>query len=171
MWVRYSSSVVAPIMCSSPRASIGLSMFPASIAPSAAPATTVCSSSTNSRIRPSALDTSFSTALSRSSNLPRYVAPATRAPISSAKTVLSRSPSGTSPVVDPLRQSFDDRGLADTWFADQHRVVLGFTSQDLDGPTDLRVPADYWLQPPRSRLCYKITTVLAECLLRPLRCC
>ena len=75
------------------------------------------------------------------------------------------------PVVDPLRQSFDDRGLADTWLADQHRVVLGFTRQDLDGPTDLRVPPDYWLQPPRSRLCYKITTVLAECLLRPLQRC
>ena len=72
---------------------------------------------------------------------------------------------------DALRQPLDDRGLADTWFADQHRVVLGLTRHDLDGPTDLRVPADYWLQPPRSRLCYKITTVLAECLLRPLRRC
>ena len=59
MCLRYSSSVVAPIMCSSPRASIGLSMLPASIAPSAAPApTTVCSSSMNSRIRPSAALTS-----------------------------------------------------------------------------------------------------------------
>ena len=78
MCLRYSSSVVAPIMCSSPRASIGLSMLPASIAPSAAPApTTVCSSSTNSRIRPSAALTSLSTALSRSSNSPRYFAPAT----------------------------------------------------------------------------------------------
>jgi hypothetical protein len=46
MCSRYSSSVVAPTMRSSPRASIGLSMLPASIAPSAAPApTTVCSSS------------------------------------------------------------------------------------------------------------------------------
>ena len=85
-------------MCSSPRASSGLSMLPASIAPSAAPApTTVCSSSTNSRMWPSALCTSLSTALSRSSNSPRYFAPATRAPMSRAKTVLSRSPSGTSP--------------------------------------------------------------------------
>ena len=33
MYLRYSSSVVAPIMRSSPRASIGLSMLPASIAP------------------------------------------------------------------------------------------------------------------------------------------
>jgi hypothetical protein len=51
---RYSSSVVAPIVCNSPRASIGLSRFEASIAPSAAPApTTVCSSSMNSTIWPS----------------------------------------------------------------------------------------------------------------------
>ena len=32
MCLRYSSRVVAPIMCSSPRASMGLSMLPASIA-------------------------------------------------------------------------------------------------------------------------------------------
>ena len=98
MCLRYSSSVVAPIMCSSPRASIGLSMLPASMAPSAAPApTTVCNSSTKSRIRPSAALTSASTALSRSSNSPRYLAPATSEPMSSENTVLSRSPSGTSP--------------------------------------------------------------------------
>ena len=36
--LRYSASVVAPIIRSSPRASIGLSMLAASIAPSAAPA-------------------------------------------------------------------------------------------------------------------------------------
>ena len=97
MWRRYSSSVVAPMQCSSPRASIGLSMLPASIEPSAAPApTTVCSSSMNSRIRPSAALISPSTALRRSSNSPRYLAPATSAPRSRANTVLSRSPSGTS---------------------------------------------------------------------------
>ena len=46
MCLRYSSSVVAPTTCSSPRASAGFSMLLASIAPSAAPAPTmVCSSS------------------------------------------------------------------------------------------------------------------------------
>jgi hypothetical protein len=39
--LRYSSSVVAPMQCSSPRASAGLSMLPASIAPSALPAPTI----------------------------------------------------------------------------------------------------------------------------------
>ena len=95
---RYSSSVVAPTMRSSPRASIGLSMLPASIAPSAAPApTTVCSSSMNVMTWPSLCLISFSTALSRSSNSPRYLAPATMAPRSSAISRLPRSDSGTSP--------------------------------------------------------------------------
>ena len=98
IYLRYSSSVVAPMQCSSPRASIGLSRLPASMLPSVLPAPTmVCSSSMNSRMRPSLLRTSSSTALSRSSNSPRYFAPATSAPISSEKMVLSFSPSGTSP--------------------------------------------------------------------------
>ncbi len=55
MYLRYSSMVVAPTMCSSPRASMGLSMLPASMAPSAAPApTTVCISSMNRMISPAA---------------------------------------------------------------------------------------------------------------------
>ncbi len=98
MCLRYSSSVVAPMVCSSPRASIGLSMFEASSEPSAAPApTTVWSSSMKRTNLPSASTISFSTALRRSSNSPRYFAPATRAPMSSAMIRLSFRPSGTSP--------------------------------------------------------------------------
>ncbi len=56
MCSRYSSSVVAPIARSSPRASIGFSMLPASIAPSAAPAPTIVwSSSMKVMISPLAL--------------------------------------------------------------------------------------------------------------------
>ena len=85
-------------MRSSPRASIGLSMLPASIAPSAAPApTTVCSSSMNVITWPSLALISLSTALSRSSNSPRYFAPATMPPRSSEISRLPRSDSGTSP--------------------------------------------------------------------------
>ena len=98
MCLRYSSSVVAPMQRSSPRASIGFSRLAASIAPSVAPAPTiVCSSSMNRMIWPSASWTSLSTALRRSSNSPRYLEPATRAPTSSAITRRSRSDSGTSP--------------------------------------------------------------------------
>ena len=95
---RYSSSVVAPIARSSPRASMGFSMFPASIAPSAAPAPTIVwSSSMNVTISPSLSAISLRTAFSRSSNSPRYFAPATIAPRSSAISRLCLSDSGTSP--------------------------------------------------------------------------
>ena len=99
MCSRYSSSVVAPTIRSSPRASIGLSMLDASIAPSpVAPApTTVCSSSMNVTTCPPESLISSRTALSRSSNSPRYFAPAIIAPMSSAISRLLRSDSGTSP--------------------------------------------------------------------------
>src|SRR5437016_1950247 len=98
MCLRYSSSVVAPTARSSPRASIGLSMFAASTAPSAAPAPTiVCSSSMKRTIWPSERLISSRTAFSRSSNSPRYFEPASSAPMSSAHTRLPFRPSGTSP--------------------------------------------------------------------------
>ena len=98
MCLRYSSSVVAPMQRSSPRASAGLSMLAASTAPSAPPApTSVCSSSMNRMMPPAAASTSLSTALRRSSNSPRYLVPAISAPRSSARIFLSFSDSGTSP--------------------------------------------------------------------------
>ncbi len=98
MCLRYSSRVVAPTQRSSPRASIGFSRLAASTAPSAAPAPTiVCSSSRKRTIWPAASWTSLSTALRRSSNSPRYLAPASREPMSSAITRRSRRLSGTSP--------------------------------------------------------------------------
>ena len=97
--LRYSSSVVAPTQCSSPRASAGFNRFDASIAPSALPApTSVCISSMKRMIAPAAAVTSESTAFSRSSNSPRYFAPAISAPMSSAISRLSFSVSGTSPL-------------------------------------------------------------------------
>ena len=96
--LRYSSSVVAPIIRSSPRASIGLIMLPASIAPSAAPAPTIVwSSSTNVTTSPAASVISFNTAFSRSSNSPRYLAPASIDAMSSMMIRLFFNPSGTSP--------------------------------------------------------------------------
>ncbi len=98
MCLRYSSRVVAPMTCSSPRASGGLSMLLASTAPSAAPAPTmVCSSSMKVMYFPSLSVSSFTTALSRSSNSPRYLAPASSWPMSSATSSRFRSDSGTSP--------------------------------------------------------------------------
>ena len=96
--LRYSSSVVAPMQRSSPRARAGFSMFAASMAPSAPPAPTrVCSSSMNRMTPPAAAAISFSTAFSRSSNSPRNFVPAMSAPRSRARIFLSFSDSGTSP--------------------------------------------------------------------------
>ena len=84
---------------SSPRASAGFSMLAASIAPSAAPAPiSVCSSSMKRMTLPAAASTSLRTALSRSSNSPRNLDPATMLARSSDSRRLSFSESGTSPV-------------------------------------------------------------------------
>ncbi len=98
MYLRYSLSVDAPTHCSSPRASAGLSMLLASMAPSAAPApTSVCSSSMN-RMTCLFCAISFMTALRRSSNWPRYLVPAITAAMSSDSTRFSRRFSGHSPL-------------------------------------------------------------------------
>ena len=98
IYCRYSFSVVAPMQCSSPRASIGFRRLPASIAPSDLPAPTmVCSSSMNRMMPPSLFLTSFKTAFKRSSNSPRYFAPAINAPRSREKIFRSFRLSGTSP--------------------------------------------------------------------------
>ena len=95
-------------------ASMGLSRLPASIAPSALPApTTVCSSSMNRMISPCASCTSFSTALRRSSNSPRNLAPAMRAPMSRATMRSFLQPFRHVAADDALGQTFDDGRLAD----------------------------------------------------------
>ena len=98
MYWRYSSRVVAPMQCNSPRARAGLSILPASIAPSALPAPTrVWISSIKISVLPSSLAKSFNTALRRSSNSPRYLAPAIKAAKSNTNKRLLRKLSGTSP--------------------------------------------------------------------------
>ena len=47
---------------------------------------------------------------------------------------------------DPLRKSLDDRGLADSRLADQHRVVLGAAREHLDHAPDLVVATDDWVE-------------------------
>src|ERR687892_509488 len=96
MYLRYSSSVVAPMVWISPRDSAGFSMLEASMAPSAAPAPmSVWSSSRNSTTF-SDWRISFITAFRRSSNWPRYLVPATSAPRSSCNRRLFTRTSGTS---------------------------------------------------------------------------
>ena len=161
--LRYSSSVVAPMQRSSPRASAGFSMFAASTAPSAAPAPTiVCSSSMNRMISPSDSATSRSTAFRRSSNSPRYFAPAISAPMSSAITRLFFSDLGHVARDDALREALDDRGLADAGLADQHRVVLGAAREHLHHAADLLVAADHRVELAAARGLGEVAPVLLE---------
>mmetsp|Transcript_39481 Transcript_39481/g.80533 ORF Transcript_39481/g.80533 Transcript_39481/m.80533 type:complete len:233 (-) Transcript_39481:524-1222(-) len=129
----YSSSVVAPIMRSSPLANIGLSKLAASMAPSVLPAPrTWWTSSTNKTMCPSAALHSSRTARRRSSNSPRYFAPATNAPMSKVRSATPRRVSGTSPsrirranpstmAVLPTPGSPTKHGL---FFVRRHRICM-----------------------------------------------
>src|SRR5699024_9615479 len=129
-------------MRSSPRASMGLSILPASMDPSEAPApTTVCNSSMKVMTSPSDSRISSSTDLSRSSNSPRYLAPATMAERSRAIRLLSRSESGTSPSTMRCARP-STTAVLPTPGSDEHRVVLRAAGQYLHHAADLRVPSD-----------------------------
>ena len=73
------------------------------------------------------------------------------------------------PLHDPLRKSFGNRRLADPRLADQYRVVLGPTREDLDHPSDLIVPADDRIEFVLGSLRDKIDPVLFQSLEFPLR--
>ena len=88
---------MAPTQWSVPRASAGFNRFPASMLPSAAPAPTIVWSSSMKRISlPSAFPSAFKTFFSRSSNSPRYFAPATSAARSRPRTFFPCRDSGIS---------------------------------------------------------------------------
>ncbi len=82
--------------------------------------------------------------------------------MSSAISRLSLRPSGTSPVRDSPGEALDDRGLADTGFADQDGVVLGAPRQDLDDTPDLVVTADDRIDLALRRAGGQILAVLLE---------
>ena len=85
---------------------------------------------------------SLRTAFSRSSNSPRYFAPATSAPMSRPTMLLVLQPLGDVTPDDALSEPFDDRRLPDARLADEHRVVLGAAQEHLDHAPDFLVPAD-----------------------------
>ena len=87
MYWRYSSSVVAPIHCISPRASAGLNILDASNEPEALPAPTIVCISSIKSMMSGFFSSSFRTAFIRSSNWPRYLVPAT---IEARSSVITR---------------------------------------------------------------------------------
>ena len=143
MCFRYSSSVVAPTVCSSPRASIGLSMFEASIDPSAAPApTTVWSSSMNRMTWPSRVGDLLEHRLQPLLELAAVLGAGDERAHVERDDALVLQALGHVAADDAAGEPFDDGGLADAGLADEHRVVLGAARQHLDDAADLLVAAD-----------------------------
>ena len=48
-------------------------------------------------------------------------------------------------VSNALGEAFGDRGFADSGFPDQHRVIFGAATQDLNYPFDFFLASDYWV--------------------------
>ena len=116
----------------------------------------------NVTISPSDSAISCRTAFSRSSNSPRYFAPATIEPRSSATTRLSLQRLGDVARDDPLREALDDRGLPDAGLADQHGVVLRAAGQHLDHAPDLVVAADHGVELAAAREVGEVAAVALE---------
>ena len=146
MYLRYSSSVVAPMHWSSPRDSGGFRMLAASMAPSAAPApTSVCSSSMKSTAS-FVLRSSSMIFLSRSSNSPRYLVPGHERPDVERQDPLVQQDVRHVAGDDPMGEALGDGRLADAGLADEGRVVLRLATEDLDDPLDLLLSADDGIQ-------------------------
>ena len=139
----YSSSVVAPMQCNSPRANAGLSRLDASMAPSALPApTSVCISSMNRMMPPSDDVTSLQHGLQPLLELAAiFGAGDQRAEVERQQLLVLQALRHVA-VDDAQRQAFDDGGLADAGLADQHRIVLGAAGEHLNGAADFLVAAD-----------------------------
>ena len=122
----------------------------------------VCISSMKRTMLPSEATTSFSTALSRSSNSPRYFAPGDHRAEVEREEPLPLQPLRHVAVDDAPREPLDDRGLADARVADEHRVVLRAAREDLDDAADLVVPPDHRVELPLPRELGEVLRVLLE---------
>ena len=111
---------------------------------------------------PSASVISLSTALSRSSNSPRYFAPATIDAEVERDEPLVLQALGHVALDDAPGEALDDRGLADAGLADEHRVVLGAARQHLDDAADLVVAADDRVELALARRLGEVAAVLLE---------
>ena len=142
----YSLIVVAPMMRTSPRASTDLKMFAASAgAPSADPAPIMVWTSSMKRMRFGRSLISRITFWIRSSNMPRSIVPATIVFICRLTIWQSRRRTGrrSGLELDPPRQPFGDRGLADARLAEQQdRVGALAMAEDLEHLIHLGVAAE-----------------------------
>ena len=142
MYLRYSSSVVAPMHCSSPRDSGGFRMLAASIAPSAAPAPTSVWSSSMKRTASLRVAQLLDDLLEPLLELAAVLGAGDERADVERQDALVEQRLGHVAGDDPVGQALGDGGLADARLADQGRVVLRPARQDLDDPLDLLLAAD-----------------------------
>ena len=116
----------------------------------------------NRMTRPSLSLISLRTALSRSSNSPRNLAPGDERAQVQRDDALVLERLGHVAADDPLGQALDDGRLADARLADEDRVVLGPAAQDLDDAADLVVAADDRVELAGARLDGQVAAVLLQ---------
>ena len=143
MCLRYSSRVVAPTVCSSPRASIGLSMFEASIdAFRRAGADDGVELVDEEDDLPCGVGDFLEHGLQPLLELAAILGAGDQRAHVERDDLLVLEPFGHVLPDDALRQPFDDGRLADARLADEHGVVLGAAREHLDHAADLVVAAD-----------------------------
>jgi len=129
----------------------------------------VCSSSTKSRIRPSALVTLVEHRLQSLLELtPVLRAGYQRAHVEGEDDLVAQ-PLGNVTVIDSLGEAFDDGGLADARVADENGVVLRLSGEDLDDTANLAVAPDDGIELARASVGHEVTPVLRERLVGDLR--
>ena len=140
--LRYSSRVVAPTVCSSPRASRGLRIDAASMAPSAAPGADqgVQLVDEQDDVAPGAdlLEHLLEALL----EIAPVAGPGHQGAQVQGVELLALDGLGHVAGDDLLGQPFDDGGLADAGLADENRIVFGAPGEDLHDPLDLAFAAD-----------------------------
>ena len=142
MYLRYSSRVVAPMVCSSPRASLGFRMR-------RRVDRALGGTRTDQRVQLVDEQDDVAAGVDLLEHLLQALLEVTavtaachqRTQVEGVELlVLERL--GHLAVHDGLCQALDDGGLADAGLADQHRVVLGAAAQHLHDPLDFLLAAD-----------------------------
>ncbi len=140
--LRYSSRVVAPMVCSSPRASMGLRMLARVDGPFGRPGpdegVQLVDEQDDVAAGPDLLEHLLQALL----EVAAVAGPGHQGAEVQGVELLALDGLGDVVGHDLLGQALDDGGLADAGLADQDRVVLGAAGQDLHDPLDLPLPAD-----------------------------
>ena len=163
MYLRYSSSVVAPMACSSPRARAGFSMLPASSELIAAGA----GAHDGVQLVDEQDDAALALLHLAQHGLQTVLELAAVLRAGHHRTQIERDDlailqrRGNVAGHDALGQPLHDGRLAGAGLADEHRVVLGAAGQHLDGAANFLVTADDRVQLALASL---LSEVLAELL-------